>query len=222
MAGEEKVRFETHLADCGACTDEFAGLSEARYSVYEWRKLEFASMETPEIVIPYERKTAIHPAVSWLDSVKALFTFSQGWAAAGAGFALIAVAATVGLMVLDPSDSKDDVVRAGNAAVSPSPIRQIDNSNSGGTVAKDTPLPAQLDSARKDSATTDSKPDRRTEAVKASMNTRPVSNDSKSAPDNKKPANPANRNVPSLNQYDEAEDDTLRLADIFDEIDTSE
>src|SRR4051794_13141264 len=53
LASAERERFEEHLPDCVACTDEFAVIAHARFSVYEWQKLEFADMPTPHIVIPY-------------------------------------------------------------------------------------------------------------------------------------------------------------------------
>ncbi len=48
--------FEKHLADCTVCTDEFAAISNARFSVFEWQKEAFAHLLTPEIVIPYGSK----------------------------------------------------------------------------------------------------------------------------------------------------------------------
>lgn len=55
LAAPERAKFERHLAGCSTCTDEFAGISNARFSVFEWQREEFAPLVTPEIVIPYER-----------------------------------------------------------------------------------------------------------------------------------------------------------------------
>jgi hypothetical protein len=55
LAAADRDRFESHLLICTACTDEFAAISDARYSVFDWRKREFAALETPAIVIPYDR-----------------------------------------------------------------------------------------------------------------------------------------------------------------------
>ncbi len=49
----ERSKFENHLTNCALCTDEFAAISNARFSVFEWRREEFADLATPEIVIPY-------------------------------------------------------------------------------------------------------------------------------------------------------------------------
>ena len=59
LHGAERTKFETHLADCMACTDDFAAVANARFSVFEWRKEEFAHLPTPEIVIPYALKKAV-------------------------------------------------------------------------------------------------------------------------------------------------------------------
>src|SRR5207245_11780758 len=47
------------LEDCTVCTDDFAAISNARFSVFEWQKEEFAHLPTPEIVIPYAAKKAV-------------------------------------------------------------------------------------------------------------------------------------------------------------------
>lgn len=54
---EDRAEFESHLIDCQACIDEFAELSDSRFSVLEWQRGEFADLPTPNIVIPYD-----HPA----------------------------------------------------------------------------------------------------------------------------------------------------------------
>ncbi len=60
----ERKIFETHLVDCTGCTDEFAAISNARFSVFEWHKEEFAHLPTPEIVIPYAPKQRIVEEIS--------------------------------------------------------------------------------------------------------------------------------------------------------------
>ena len=53
MSAAESSAFETHLIDCGVCTDEFAAVSNARYEVYDWKKTEFEPLATPVFTIPY-------------------------------------------------------------------------------------------------------------------------------------------------------------------------
>ena len=64
VGASERTRFETHLANCALCTDEFAAVSNARFSVYEWRREEFADLPTPQIVIPYPPKRNDEESVS--------------------------------------------------------------------------------------------------------------------------------------------------------------
>lgn len=52
MAENEVNVFETHLAECSSCTDEFAAVADARFSVYEWHKEEFVPLATPHFTVP--------------------------------------------------------------------------------------------------------------------------------------------------------------------------
>src|SRR5437773_5599682 len=55
----ERRKFESHLSHCGVCTDEFAAISNARFSIFEWQREEFAKLPTPEFHISY---AAVKPA----------------------------------------------------------------------------------------------------------------------------------------------------------------
>ena len=58
IASGDRISFENHLADCTSCTDEFAVVSDARFSVFEWHKEEFTKLSTPDISIPYQVKSS--------------------------------------------------------------------------------------------------------------------------------------------------------------------
>jgi len=94
--------FETHLLECSACTDEFAGLSLARLNVYEWNSHEFASIPTPSIVIPYEN---IEKS-SWFDNWFGPIFSAPKWAAGG----VLAAAAILFGFVLFPSGKTENNV----------------------------------------------------------------------------------------------------------------
>ncbi len=47
-----RILFETHLSGCTNCTDEFAAISNARLSVFEWQRDDFAHIPTPVFTIP--------------------------------------------------------------------------------------------------------------------------------------------------------------------------
>lgn len=94
LAVSERSKFETHLAGCSICTDEFAGLSNARFSVFEWQREEFAPLATPRFEIPHKASSvkAIEPAnEGWLAGLRATLF---GWPGlAGAAAVLITVGA---------------------------------------------------------------------------------------------------------------------------------
>jgi len=92
--------FEVHLLDCSSCTAEFADLSVSRLGVYEWHRDEFAPLSTPHFAIPY---TTPEPAVSWLDAIRA-FIFTPARLSFAGGTLAILVAA-FGALYLTNSNS---------------------------------------------------------------------------------------------------------------------
>lgn len=89
LGAVERTQFETHLVDCGACTDEFAAVSFSRFSVFEWQKEEFAPLVTPEIVIPYETRTVVAEKAGWFAGFTEIFAFARSPLAVGAAFAVV-------------------------------------------------------------------------------------------------------------------------------------
>jgi hypothetical protein len=65
-----ETEFETHLADCAVCTDEFAAVSDSRFSVYEWKKEAFDPLPTPHITV------ALAPAA---EATAGLSTTIKAW-----------------------------------------------------------------------------------------------------------------------------------------------
>ena len=210
MYGELSVSgttaFESHLVECSECTDEFAVISNARYEVYDWKKLAFDPIATPVFEIPYE---AAEPAVSWVDKLRA--AFGQSWAVPSVAFAGLIVASVIGAVFMFSGDDQLVV--------------QNDNKNSGGTTAvnsprrdvlpvvsnpsetkpdqvKSDPVPAQISSPRQIEA-------KRIKAVKASRT-------------EEKPTSARNQKAPRLNEFTDEEDDSLRLAELFEDVETSD
>lgn len=87
----ERRRFEGHLLDCVRCTDEFASLSNARLSVFEWQKEDFADLATPHFEIPYEAANSVSEleGIGWYAKLQGVFS--------GFGFP---VAAAAGVLVV--------------------------------------------------------------------------------------------------------------------------
>ncbi len=209
MPGRELPLFETHLADCQACIDEFAALSASRYAVYEWQKLEFAPLETPVFDVPRHEATA--QKAGWLEGLRELLSFRPAMAAAGS-FAALVIAALLGYSIFVGPDGANDMVavETGDMAVSeiatmsPQPRTQInnpetvDNSGSDGSVGRISE-PAFASSPERQSGTSyrPAKTRRRASAQQTAV-----------------PARTSYR----LNDVDDLSDDGLRLADLLDEV----
>jgi len=91
MSAPKRDAFENHLVDCAACIDEFAEMSHARYSVYEWQHEEFAPLATPRFEIPYESQRQ-----GFFDGLTGLLSIR--WVVPAVAMGLIVVAVTVGLL----------------------------------------------------------------------------------------------------------------------------
>lgn len=208
--------FEAHLEDCLACIDELAELSEARYSVYEWKNIEFASLETPKIVLPTDQA---RPASSWLDAITAAFGLNHGWAL-GAGFAGLLLIGAVGFLIYsnpsEPtlasnSESTETITIAG-----PAPS----------VSSMDAVAPAEAEVA---SDVSDSQPVRasRSSVLRRTMaapaKAKPVAVRSTTTVAARRAApNQSIQNSPTLGYYAEDRDESLRLTDIFDDLGTRE
>ncbi len=112
----EKTLFETHLKSCADCAEEFAGFSTIRSSVLEWRREEFSPLQIPAIEIPYAKNREFYkPGKNsefshlWFGKIRELFSLSPVLTAS-ASFAIIAVC----LVVLFFTYKSSNEVTAGN------------------------------------------------------------------------------------------------------------
>lgn len=221
MPPAERSQFEDHLLECGSCTDEFAVVANSRYSVYEWRKLEFEPMRTPVFEIPYRRPETVVPSFSWLDALKGIFATGPRLATAGAFGLLIAV---VGFAFLSGSFSSQDIatvppIKEDQAAeelelrtASDSPAQMPDEyiAFTGNAVSeqeeKETVAVAEPKQAK-----------RRIAAQRASASPR-----QKGTLARQNQTGPADRDQPlRLNEFEDYSDTSLRLADLVADIGSS-
>ncbi len=202
----ERNSFETHLAVCGTCTDEFAELSFARLDVYEWHRDEFASMETPRFVIPY---AATVSKTSWLDAFRSIFAFPGQLVTAGGAFALMAIVAGVvyftslnGSSEIASAPTSDAVAGNKNASVNPPPVAPPSRD-----LKADSPKVVGSNDVVKVST------EGKTSVPAKAVNRRPAK-----APER----NTARRvnTAPRLNDFEDEDDTTLRLGDLLADIDT--
>lgn len=199
--------FEDHLAGCDACSAELAELSLARLGVYEWHRDEFVGLETPRIIVPYETAAA----TSWFHAVLAWFPSPSRVAPIGAAFAALTIIAA-GFWLMQKGGG--EVVRNNEA------VPDVLAASSAPSVAK-TPLP-ELPSQERigtEREVTSGKP----EAVKA-VETKPAKlpprrqEKARAVQATERPARPVS--APRLNDFDDDDDNTLRLGDLLAEVDT--
>lgn len=222
----DRAKFELHLSDCQACTDEFAELSNARFSVYEWQKLEFAQLETPEIRIPYTLPTS---EASYNSGLWSWFSYSPRFAVAGLAAAAVVITfaiAAVTLGILDNGgkdvagvlDEKPDTTQSPNEPYESNATDEIDDSNS--LIENKVKLPIrdlEIESAAKPEKISSNPNSNRLRASQTPIpqETRPTQKSNISRP-------LRSRAAPRLNEFEDETDETLRLADMFDDIETSD
>jgi|CXWL01.1.fsa_nt_gi hypothetical protein len=209
-AGRRK--FESHLALCTSCNDEFAGISDARFSMFEWRKEEFAHLSTPEIVIPYaakHRDVETAESTGFFAGLTAMLAFVRSPMAIGAG---LVVLLGLGFVTFTLVRSGDSNMVASNRNVPP--VATPANVYVGNEVTAvnpdpvDSKAPVAKSDDRDDGPTPVKASDRRQKAVRSNpSNQRRLENQNRFA-----------RKAPRLSGDGDDDDDSLRLADMFDEI----
>jgi hypothetical protein len=224
----EKVKFEAHQENCSVCAEEIAAFSAVRFSISDWTE-EFSSLETPMVIIPYEKARGSMEKVeasgvtsSWLTALRNLFSLSPAWTAATT---FAAVAICLGLALVALNNGTGDIAGTNTPK---KPTSNVDTlTRIGASTNQPTPTPSKKEigtppkNNKKDVTTISSNPSPAPKPEKA------VQNSNNSAPNRKDIKNDVkktlqNRDEPKLSPYDDEEDDTLRLADLFDEIDTKE
>ncbi|NOT48687.1 MAG: hypothetical protein HOP17_13175 [Acidobacteria bacterium] len=210
LNASKRTTFESHLVDCDPCTAELADVSFARLDVYEWHRDEFVEMPTPRIVIPYGEAAT----TSWIDALRGFFASPARLATLGSAFAVIALA--VGGWYMVPSAV--DVAGANvNKNTQPPPEKIAPESKpETGTSA----VAAKEETPRGDvivDKDLELKPVKASAKTARSMDTKPVRN----APKNtSRPIEAKRQNAPRLNDFEDEDDNTIRLGDLLAEIDT--
>lgn len=199
-----RLEFEDHLPDCAWCIDEFAAISGARLSVYEVRRDVFDELATPAILIPYG---SAEPA-GLIDRLRAVLAgFATPIPLAAAGVLLAAFVAFLTLRSGDvptvadqitpaPEPEKAVVAAAAVPEVIPAPADEPKVESAAAIKPRKDQKPAQpvRVSERKPVRTTI----RRAETAQTAQVTRPTA-----------------AKAPTLSNYSESDDRSLRLTDLF-------
>jgi hypothetical protein len=194
--------FESHLLGCVDCIDEFAAVSNARYEVYDWKKTEFEPLATPVFAIPYGEADG----VSWFDKVRA--AFSQSWEVPGVAFAGIAIVSMfIGVFYFSGASGPDVAQENSNSrptTVSPQPDLLVIAPPIKDEISGDELRPVPTIAV----STTQKRSARNARAVVSPRRVQA------------RPTTTAASAAPRLNEFSEDEDTSLRLALLFDDVDT--
>ena len=216
----QRGKFESHLAGCTVCTDEFAGISNARFSIFEWRKVEFAHLPTPKIAIPYRANSRDVERAGFFAGLRGLSVMKGSSSAVMvAGAVLICVGLGYVAMnyvgnnsqlagnnkSVDDEKAAPPVMAPDQQSVAVLPSTQLQKETNGNekTISASTRTPP---------------PNREIRPARASIETRKIREKNLTA--SRLPGQPSiqqKRKAPALTAYDDDDDKSLRLADLFDE-----
>lgn len=231
IGGTEKQEFESHLAGCKACSAELASFSSVRSSVNTWRSQEFDPLATPVIDIPFETQAESATAAGWrgtiLTDFKRLLTFSP-WPPAAVGFAALAIFIGLGFFAFTYLNGPETNFAKNDSGSGPGVSPTVEAGKDSKEVAEFNNNTQPKGGEKAVSTVKPTEPESTAVKVSATQNT-PKNKPVKVGPDSvtpkrtiDKPNTRQNQKAPSLNNYTEEEDKTLRLADLFEETDTRE
>jgi hypothetical protein len=223
----ESLKFQTHLAQCLNCAAELAGFGAVRSQVAEWRLEEFAPMGAPAIELPARENYAsrangviitdekVSPQ-GWFEGIRAFFT--PQIAIGAVGFAAFIIFAGLILTVWMGQNSSNDKTLAKNTQP-----EQIQNDkqiiNTGSNVMPDNDVAKNVPEIRE--RTENRIPNTPQKAVKVTRELAhiPVIKTSNSpiSRQNEMAVTKVNVKADLPSHYEEDEDDSLRLADLFGE-----
>lgn len=222
IEGDEKRAFEQHMTGCSSCMAEFASFSSVTSSFSEWKAAAFDHLQTPAIEIAYD--TPVAPEGIFSRFAK-FFSFAP-WPPVAKGFAAIAILVVLGLIAFNWP--KEEVSVADTHAPSytnsspsvPAPASSVE------VVKENDPAPVvpaekQLSDSARELPVTNARVIKPAETRGTSKvpQPKPAAIDTPAA---KREVSKPVQKVPSLNEYAENVDNTLRLTDLFEEIDTRE
>lgn len=199
--GVEREGFEMHLAECTTCTDDFAAISNARFSVFEWRKEEFDQLTTPSFIIPELAKPVVEDVSEsgWFGALAGLVSFARSPLAVAA---TLLVFLGVGFITLSYFRSNEEMIATNTEVKLP---------------------PTNEDAGKKviDSLTEVIPPDVVVPIKKQAPSYKPIrTSEVKRAVNytSRRLSSPQTARKPVLNDFKDETDNSLRLADLFDEV----
>lgn len=231
-AAGSAAEFEAHLAGCSICAGELEAFSGVHTAIGDWKAAEFAPLETPVIEIPYPQTASIQQVSdgkeSWLSAlVGELFSLSPRGLSLAAACVVVLTIAVGAVLYLSKSPGAGEVAITNSnskTAVAPTVEKSPAAANNIQNVAPPTQPQQPIDpkTPPRDAAIQPETKNNR--VVKVTNNPRPTTKaentNSPKSTDAKR--NIKNKEIPARSMPDEDEDDTLRLAELFEEIETRE
>ena len=213
--------FEAHLAACDECAMELASYSDARLSVIEWRREDFDHLETPAIVVPWaseKRTPEAEPAGAFSRFVEALVSLPMF---AKAGMGLAAAALVVGVVYF-VSTSPSGTPNIGTTKSHEQNTESVAVPENKSNFSDDEPLIAGNDTSTHEAKITSPGEHPRRHVVLAKFNVKHSPAHRSELATTTAAPNTINSKAPRLSSVDEEDDKSLRLADLFAEIGSSE
>ncbi len=242
---QEKSVFKSHLANCENCADELSAFGFVRSSVQQWRTEEFSPMQTPAMEIPFEKSPEIiinstekHPRLAGL---RQFFAISPAWATTSAAFVLLTICVGLTFVAINFYGS-NDIAKSKQIASEKSIVSPVIENKAEQNVEEVSDEIAKESSSDKIAEPLEEKPEienlprtaPKNSIVKVSNNTKRIpknetiaQNYNNSAPVRKvkdinninKATVAKNQQVPKLADFDEVEDNSLRLSELMAEVD---
>lgn len=203
--------FETHLAECTRCTDDFAAISNARFSVFEWRKQEFDRLATPIISIPALAKSPISAGaeLGWFGTLAGLLAFVRSPMVVATA---LLVCLGVGFIAVSYFRSSESLIATGSEVEVPTIAddNATDKKKVGESIIDVAPQidvrePVQVAASNKQAPSSYRRSQNR--VVRRAVNGNP-----------KRSESPQLARKPVLNDFNDDTDDSLRLSVLLDEI----
>ena len=220
LDGRRSADFESHLQLCDACTAELANVADARLGVIEWRREDFEPLATPVIVLPaIEPVAAVQKGgiAAVIESIKNL----PAWASAGMALAPAAVLFGVFYFgYFNVPATRNDVATTATAPAAAEkvlePVATVNNGSEKTVVAVETNTRdhnAVAAKAQPVAVRRNATPER---IAAKHFVSQPLRTETATA------VKTIKKSAPRLSSFDEEDDKSLRLADLFAQIGTSE
>ena len=221
----ERRVVEQHLTTCEYCSNELSGLAGSRSAVSDWYSSEFKGVPTPEFVFPKE--TAHQLPSSWT-----LSNFFSGWRLAASALAAAAILAVFGTVYflrsgVPVTETAVEVIPAFPANSTGEKLSMPDpgashTTDEAGISRKAQPSTDKRLATKRSNATISNSFRSRETALSPTKSPLPSPNARRErlTPSDSSVAK-RKTSSPSLTGFEEKEDETLRLEDLFSEIDAS-